>query len=377
MRFKIRLLGAALLLMGTCPASAEDAYKIGISAGLTGYASTVDNAWKDGVQVAVDVLNAKGGILGRKIQVIVEDNKSEPQEAVTVYKKMISEDKVDVFISGCVSAGNSAAAPFVARANIPMVLCSILPTGAPQIKWAFSTLPLPQFEVEARLEYLQKHTDIRKFGVLHDPTPYANLQAQAAVSEAEKYGLTLVDNEQYRQDDADLSVQIGTVNSRGGGALLKIGLGGTTLTAANNIKALGLDMLMLTSLEDLKVFRPVANVLGKQFFFVASPSQVFEGLPASPLKTAISAFLDPWRAKYGDRDPNWAARGWDAVTLVAAATAHAESAAGPAVRDAMEQLGNLQGTTGIYNVTPGNHYGITQDPFVVAQIVGGQVMVAK
>ena len=283
MRFKTWLLSAALLLAGA-PASAEDAYKIGISAGLTGYASTVDNAWRDGVQVAVDVLNAKGGILGRKIQVIVEDNKSEPQEAVTVYKKMISEDKVDVFISGCVSAGNSAAAPFVARANIPMVLCSILPAGAPQIKWAFSTLPPPRFEVEARLEYLQKQTSIRKFGVLHDPTPYANLQAQAAVDEAEKYGLTLVDNEQYRQDDADLSVQIGTVNSRGGGALLKIGLGGTTLTAANNIKALGLNMLMLTSLEDLKVFRPVADVLGKQFFFVASPSQVYEGPARQPVE---------------------------------------------------------------------------------------------
>ena len=316
-------------------------------------------------------------MLGRKLQVLVEDNKSEPQEAVTIYKKMISEDHVDVFISGCVSAGNSAAAPFVARAGIPMVLCSILPSGAPQVKWAFSTLPPPRFEVEARLEYLQKHTEIRKFGVLHDPTPYANLQAQAAVDEAGKYGLTLVDNEQYRQDDSDLSVQIGTVNARGGGALLKIGLGGTTLTAANNIKALGLDMLMLTSLEDLKVFRPVADVLGKQFFFVASPSQVYEGLPASPLKTAIGAFMEPWRAKYGDRDPNWATRGWDAVNLVVAAVTKAHDAAGPAVRDAMEQLGDFQGTTGIYEITADNHYGITHDPFVVAQIIGGQLQVAK
>ena len=71
------------------------------------------------------------------------------------------------------------------------------------------------------------------------------------------------------------------------------------------------------------------------------------------------------------------ARGWDAVTLVAAAAAHAKSAAGPAVRDAMEQLGEFQGTTGIYEIGPDNHYGITHDPFVVAQIAGGQVVVAK
>ena len=68
------------------------------------------------------------------------------------------------------------------------------------------------------------------------------------------------------------------MNAAGAHALLKIGLGGTTLTAAKNIKQLGLDMLMLTSVEDLAVFRPVAEVLGDKFFFVASPAQVYDAL---------------------------------------------------------------------------------------------------
>ena len=114
-------------------AQAEDVYKIGMSAGLTGYAATVDRAWRDGVEVAVDALNAKGGILGRKVQVIVEDNRSEPQEAVTAYRKMISSDNVNVFASGCVSAGNFAAAPLVMKAETPMVLCSILPQQPDQV----------------------------------------------------------------------------------------------------------------------------------------------------------------------------------------------------------------------------------------------------
>ena len=63
------------------PAPAQD-YKIGISAGLTGYAATVDRAWRDGVEVAVATLNAKGGVMGRKLAVVTEDNRSEPQEAV-------------------------------------------------------------------------------------------------------------------------------------------------------------------------------------------------------------------------------------------------------------------------------------------------------
>ena len=78
---KLAALAALAASLSAMPAGAQDIYKIGISAGLTGYAATVDRGWRDGVEVAAAVLNAKGGIMGRKIEVMTEDNKSEPQEA--------------------------------------------------------------------------------------------------------------------------------------------------------------------------------------------------------------------------------------------------------------------------------------------------------
>lgn len=369
--------GCLAASFAAAPASAQQPYKIGISAGLTGYAATVDRAWADAVRLAADVLNAKGGINGRKLEVIVEDNRSEPQEAVTVYRKMISSDKADVFISGCVSAGNFAAAGIVVRAQTPMVLCSILPQQPDHVKWAFTTLPPARFEVETRLKYLQDKTQIKKIGVLHDPTPYANLQKRAAEESAAKFGLEVVGVEQYKQDDADLSVQISKMHAAGARAILKIGLGGTTLTAAKNITQLGLDMIMLTSLEDIAVFRPVAEVLGDKFFFVASPSQVHEALPEGALKKEIATFLEPWRAKFGDRDPNWGGRGWDAVFLTKKAIETAGSFEGTKVRDALETIKGFQGTTGIYNFAPENHQGITENPLFLAQIKGGKVVLAQ
>jgi len=370
------LLGS-LSLVASQACFAEDVYKIGISAGLTGYAATVDRAWRDGVQLAADAINAKGGVAGRKLQVIVEDNRSEPQEAVTAYRKMLSSDGAEIFISGCVSAGNFAAAGLLVRAKVPMVLCSILPQQPDQVKWAYSTLPPAGFEVEKRLEYLRDKTQIRKVGVLYDPTPYANLQKTVAEKIAANYGIEVVSIEQYKQDDADLSVQISKARSAGAGAVLKIGLGGTTLTAAKNIKELGADMLLLTSLEDLAVFKPVAEVLGDKFFFVASPSQVYDGLTESPLKTEIGNFLLPWREKYGDRDPNWASRGWDGVMLTVKAIETAKSFEGPKVRDTLETIKGFQGTTGIYNFSAENHQGITENPFVLATIKDGEVKVVQ
>ncbi len=90
---------------------------------------------------------------------------------MTVYRKMLSSDKVDVFVSGCVSAGNFAAAGLLLRAKVPMMLCSILPQQAEHLPWAFTTLPPAGFEVDKRLEYLKEKTQIRKIAVLHDPTP--------------------------------------------------------------------------------------------------------------------------------------------------------------------------------------------------------------
>jgi branched-chain amino acid transport system substrate-binding protein len=381
--FKLRGLLACLAIAGTlsvvaqAQAQAQTVYKIGMSAGLTGYAATVDRAWRDGVEIAVAAFNAKGGIMGRKLELVVEDNRSEPQEAVTVYRKMISSDKVSIFASGCVSAGNFAGAPLVVRAELPMVLCSILPQQPDHVKWAFTTLPPPRFEVETRLDYLKNRTQVKKIGVLHDPSPYANLQKSVAEKSAAGYGLEIVGIEQYKTDDADLSVQIQKMHAAGARALLKIGLGGTTLTAAKNIKQLGLDMLMLTSVEDLAVFRPVAEVLGDKFFFVASPSQVYDALADGALKAEIGRFLAPWRAKHGDRDPNWAGRGWDAIALTAAAIEKAKSFDGPKVRDALETIDGFQGTTGVYHFSPGNHQGLTENPLLLAFIQNGQVKVAK
>ncbi len=368
------LLAACVAVLLATPAWAQATYKIGVSAGLSGYAATTDTAWRDGVLLAAEALNAKGGIAGRRVEVIVEDNRSEPQEAVTAYRKMLQSDKVDVFASGCVSAGNFAAAAFVVRAQVPMLLCSILPNPADQVRWAFSTLPPPRFEVETRLKYLKEH-GMQSVGILHDPTPYANLQAGIAEKSAAQYGLKVAGNEQYRQEDSDLAVQIGRLNAAGAQAILKIGLGGTTLTAAKNIVALGLSMPLLNSLDDVNLFRPVSGVLGDRFLFVASPSQVSDALPAGPLKSALAEFLTPWRAKYGDRDPNWASRGWDAVMLAAAAVKAAGATDGAKVRDALEGLHDFQGTTGIYTFGADAHYGLATNPLLLAQVVGDTVRI--
>lgn len=367
-------LGAALATVTTLHgALAQETIKLGASVGMTGYAASLDRAWKDGAEIAVQYLNSKGGVLGKKLELIAEDNKSEPQEAVTVYRKMISSDKVNIFVSGCVSAGNFAAAQHVVRAQIPMVLCSILPRNPDEIAWAISLLPPPKFETERRYEYLQKKTDIRKVGILHDPTPYANLQKGIAETAAKNYGLEIVGVEQYKQDDADLSAQISKLAAAGAGAILKIGIGGSTVTAAKNVKQLGLKLLLMGGTEDMAVNKPAGETLGDQFIFAASPAQVYEELADGPIKREIANFLPLWKAKHGDRDPYWGGKGWDGVMIAVAAIKAANGVDGEKVRAALENMGGFVGTGASYVFSPDNHIGVRENPFAVAAMVGDKV----
>jgi branched-chain amino acid transport system substrate-binding protein len=372
------LVALTLLMVpaGTEQARAEDVYKIGVSAGLSGYLASIDRPWRDGLEVAVAYVNAKGGIVGRKIELIVEDNKSQAEEAYIAYRKMIISDKVDIFLSGCLSAGNFAAAPFVVRAKIPMVLCSILPPPD-QVEWAYSMTPSIRFEVEARLEYLKSRTQIREAGVLYDPSPYATIQKDIAVKIARAYGIEIPVVDTYKQTDADISPQVSKINAAGLKALVKMGAGGPTLTVAKDIRQLGLDTLLLASPDDFAVQKPAAELLGEQFLFVAMPAQIYESLPDGPLKQEIGRFLALWRDRYGDRDPGWGSRAWDAVMLTAAAVDKAKSFEGPKVRDALETLTEFQGTVGVYHFSPAVHQGITQNPYLMATIVGGKTQVRQ
>ncbi|HMK81465.1 MAG TPA: ABC transporter substrate-binding protein [Xanthobacteraceae bacterium] len=378
-----RLLVAAVVLAalpcGALPsaAQAQDAtYKIGASVGLTGYAAANDRLWRDGLNVAADVLNAKGGILGRKIEIITEDNRSEPQEAVVGYRKMISSDQVKIFASGCVSAGNFAAASSVVRAQIPMVLCSILPRQPEEQKWAFSTLAPPRFEVEARYQYLKEKTQVRKIGILHDPTPYALLTKDIGAKIAAEFGLEVVGVETYKPDDADLSVQIGRLNAAGAGAIVKMGQGGSTVTAAKNVKSLGLDkMLLLASIDNVTVFRGAGESLGARFLFVAPGVQLPDALTDPAAKAAVDTFLKAWTAKYPDADPYAAARAYDTMMIIANAVAAAKTDAGPAVRDAIEKLPTYQGAAAAYSFSAEQHVGIVKNPFFIGTVAGGDKLV--
>jgi ABC-type branched-subunit amino acid transport system substrate-binding protein len=378
---KALLLAPLLAVTPMLKASAEDVYVVGSSLGLTGYGSITDGHWRDGLELAIAAVNAEGGVLGKKLKLVYEDNKSTPQQAVVGYRKMMTEDKVVAFDSGCISAGNFAAASFVTKARLPMFLCSILPRLPDEQKWAFSFLPPPKFEVDSRYEYLKNKTDIRKIGILGDPSPYGLLMRNIALEDAKKFNLEIVANESYQQDDADFSIQIGRINAAGAGAIIMIGQGNAVITVSNNIRQLGLNkMLLLGSINERELLVEAGKVLGEQYLFPAPIIQLAIddlSIIADPRARAASeTFVTSLKAKFGDKvDSAQASRAWDSILMMAQAMEAAKTIEGTAVRDAVETIGHYVGAGARYDFSETQHVGITKNPYVIASVKDGKLAI--
>ena len=379
---KALVLATLLAMTPALPASAQETIKIGSSLGLTGYGSATDGHWRDGLVIAIEAINKQGGVLGKKLELVYEDNKSTPQQAVVVYRKMMSEDKVVSFNSGCISAGNFAAASFVTKAKLPMFLCSILPRQADEQKWAFQFLPPPKYEVDTRYQYLKEKTQIRKIGILADPSPYVMLMKGIAEKAAEEFGLQVVASETYQQDDADFSVQMGRINAAGAGAVIMLGQGNAVVTAANTIRTLGLTkMLMLGSINELEILEAAGKVLGDQYLFPSPLIQIaaedMSVITEPKARAAAEPFVKAMKDKYGKSDNAQASRAWDSLMMMVAAMKKANTTEGEAVRNAFEQLGHYDGAGASYDFTAEQHIGITKNPYELAQMKDGKLVIKK
>src|SRR2546422_10671715 len=90
------------------PVPAADPIRLGVAAGVSGYLASIDRGWRDGVLLAAEKVNRDGGVLGRELQVLVEDMRSEPQPMVTAVNKLIVSDGGSTLLNGCSSARNGA-----------------------------------------------------------------------------------------------------------------------------------------------------------------------------------------------------------------------------------------------------------------------------
>lgn len=342
--------------------SGDGPVTIGVLVDQTSYLKTVDTGVLDGIESAVAAVNKAGGVLdGRELKVVVADMAADPQREVQAYQRLVSQDDPTLFLNGFSSAGNAAASPLATTDERPMIVASIVPED--DFDWVFSTIMPMRYETGTRVEYLQDQ-GIDKVAILHDPTPYNKLQLQVIEEQLDEAGIEVTGVAEHATDAVDLRSETAKLLGDNPGALIKLSTGPTQIVAAKALADAGSDIPLLIGIE------AQANILQAtaahdQTYVVASPLQVHDALEAGERTESATNFMD---ANAGVEDPTYLGRGWDAVQLAVSAIEEAGSTDGAAVREALVGMSQYAGTSGAYDYSDEDHYGVTENPAFLAHI---------
>jgi branched-chain amino acid transport system substrate-binding protein len=212
---KLALAAVGAALMGGA-AAAQDTIKIGVTQPLTGAFAASGNYVAQGAKIAEEEINKAGGVLGKKIQLIVEDNKSNPTEAVATAEKLIVRDKVPVMLGAWSSTLTLAVMPKLEEYKVPMLVETsssgkITTSGNPYI---FRISPTSEMEAVA-FSPLFKKMAIKNAAFLSTNNDFGLGAANEFAKAAEKEGVKVVARETMDPKATDFSAQLAKIKASG------------------------------------------------------------------------------------------------------------------------------------------------------------------
>lgn len=385
MNIKIKAVVTALALAASFSAFAADPIKIGLSGPFTGGSSPMGVSMRDGVKLAASEINAKGGVLGRKIELIERDDQADNGRGVQVTQELINKEGV-VAAMGFINTGVSLAAQrFYQEAKIPVinnvatgsiVTKQFLPPEFPD-NYVFRTSANDTIQSSMIVEQAIDVRKYKKVAILADSTNYGQLGREDLEKALAAKGIKAVAVEKFNIKDVDMTAQLLKSKEAGAQAILTYGIGPELAQIANGMEKLGWKVPMIGSWT-LSMGNFIDNA-GKNSSGAMMP-QTFIQEPNTPKrKEFIAAYQKAYKV---DRIPSpvSAAQGYDSMYLLAAAIQQAGTTNGVKVREALENLkGKVNGVITTYDhpYTHDNHEAITRKMVVMGEVKDGRVVYAN
>ena len=378
------VVGAALLTWSAFGMAAEP-IKIGVTGPFTGGSAPMGVSMRDGVKLAVAEINAKGGVLGRQLQLIERDDEAKPERGVQVSQELINKEKV-VATLGFINTGVSLAAQrFYQEAKIPVI--NNIATGTiithqfpdQPDNYVFRTSANDTIQSAMIVDEAVSKHKYTKVAILADSTNYGQLGREDLEKALDKKGIKPVAIEKYNIKDVDMTAQLLKAKQAGAQVVLTYGIGPELAQIANGMEKLGWKVPLIGSWP-LSMGNFIDNA-GKNGEGTLMP-QTFIQNPNTPRrKTFIDGYVKAYNPPAGRMpSPVSAAQGYDSVFLLVAAIKQAGSTDGPKVKEALENLNEkVDGVVTTYSkpFTKDDHEAIKPSMVVFGEVKGGRVVLSK
>lgn len=327
----------------------KEPWKIGMNMALTGPISAIDQYIYEGAKVAVDNINKEGGVHGRLLELVVEDNQSDPTTAVTVARK-IAENKNIIATSGpSLTTYVLPTMPiYIENKVMNIAMGSGLGIIKPVNEWIFKFI-MSDYKVGSRLvKFLAEEKKVKKVAILFQDDTSGNTASEDLKKRIADSGMELAAIDKFAASSTDMRPQLLRINKSGAEAVIVWGSPDPGAVIAKNIKEIGMKQIIVGShgiagTHFLEVAGPAAE--GWSFYAVAAVA--YKNLPSdNPYKAMIDK-LAPQLSKPFDA---FHGNGYDAVYLLAEAIKQAgPDATRDSVRKAFENLKDKQMLLSVYD----------------------------
>jgi branched-chain amino acid transport system substrate-binding protein len=363
----IPILAAALALTACDKKAAEsDEIVIGHFGSLTGATATFGQSAQKGIEMAVDAVNRSGGVLGKKLKLLAEDDQGKPEEAMTVVTKLISKDRVVALLGEIASSNSLAAAPMAQQSRIPMISPGSTNPKVTQVgDYIFRVCFIDPFQGQVMAKFAANTLKVHKVAVLRDiKSDYSMGLANFFVENFKKLGGEILADESYSQGDKDFTAQLTSIKGTNPEAVFVPGYYTEVGLIARQARKLGITVPLLggDGWDSSKLWEIGGEALNGCYY-----SNHYSVDDPNPI---LRKFVQDYKARYGsggDSIPDaMAALGYDAGLILADAIKRANSARPDSIRMALAQTKGFMGVTGTISLDENRN---AVKPAVVLEVV--------
>jgi branched-chain amino acid transport system substrate-binding protein len=338
-------LWSVILLAGLSSVRGDEPIKIGEVNPITGAIGQYGMTCHQGIQLAVEQVNANGGVLGRQIDLVTEDNQSKPGQTATIIRKFVTQDKVVAIVGELTSSGTLEGGPVAQTAKIPMV--SPLATN-PKVTeigdYIFRVCFIDEFQGRLMARFALENLHAKKAATLTDTKQDYSVGLTGFFKETFANGAGRIVREQsYISGDTDFRAQLTSIKAAEPEVVFVPGYYPEVGIILKEARQLGLTIPFIgCEAWDNSTLLQVAGKAADGCYF----SNQFSASDPAPV---VQEFDQTYRAKFGTLPDNFAALGYDAASVVLDAIRRAGTTNPSAIRDALAATKDYPGVSG--NIT--------------------------
>lgn len=373
---------AALGFAATAPVQAQGTIKLGLVAAMSGQSAKSGEAIVRGLSIAVDEINAKGGLLGRKVELIVRDDESNPAKGIVAARELVQREKVAAMFGGLDTPVSLAIVPFSNQSKVPFM--GVWAAGTPITRngasenYVFRVSAVDELVNIAMLDYASKKYQAKKPGLILVNNAWGESNEVGLKKALAAKGIATAGIEKFEGNDVDVVPQLTRLRSGGADVLFMVGNVGPSAQVVKSLDRMSWNVPVVSHWGPAGGrFTELAGPSAEKVHFIQTYS--FSGKLAPKGETVLAALKKkyPEIKSLADITPAVGiANAYDAMHLIALAIGKAGTTDGPKIRQALYEIDGYEGLIKTYKkpFSPQNQDALGPTDYIFTYFKGGEIL---